>query len=177
MMKSYFGFVCGLALLTGCASEPAPNVTTYVDPASGLRTDLLGENMLEAKGPPREVVWLNASRVFRNYRDAQYYLEVQYMARKEAGYLEIPPGETLTLVLDGQTLKFGGTGSAGQRKPHKDEFVIERAIYPSTRVQLQKIALAREVKVQIRGANGLVEREFNKENQERLRQFVTRFAL
>ena len=176
-MKSYFGFVCGLVLLAGCASEPAPKVTTYVDQASGLRTDLLGENMLEAKGPPREVVWLNASRVFRNYRDAQYYLEVQYMARKEAGYLEIPSGETLTLILDGQPLGFSGTGSASMRKPHKDEFVIERAIYPATRVQMQKIALGKEVKVQIRGANGLVEREFNKDNQDRFRQFVTRFAL
>ena len=63
------------------------------------------------------------------------------------------------------------------RRPHKDEFVIERAIYPATRVQLQKIALGKNVKVQIRGGNGLVEREFTKENQERLRQFVTRFAL
>jgi hypothetical protein len=176
-MKSYLGLVCGLILLAGCASEPAPNVTSYYDQASGLRTDLLGDNMLETKGPPREVVWLNASRVFRNYRDAQYYLEVQYMARKEAGFLEIPPGETLTLVLDGQPLKFSGSGSSSMRKPHKDEFVIEKAIYPSTRVQLQKIAIAKDVKVQIRGNNGLVEREFNQENTERFRNFVTRFAL
>jgi hypothetical protein len=176
-MKSYLGLVCGLILLAGCASEPAPNVTSYVDQASGLRTDLLGDNMLETKGPPREVVWLNASRVFRNYRDAQYYLEVQYMSRKEAGFLEIPPGETLTLILDGQPLKFSGSGSASMRKPHKDEFVIEKAIYPATRVQLQKIAIAKNVKVQIRGNNGLVEREFNQENTERFRNFVTRFAL
>ena len=137
----------------------------------------MGENLLESKGPTRELVWLNASRVYRNYSDAQYYLEAQYMARDEAGFLEIPAGETLTITVDGQPLKFGGTGSSNMRKPYKKELVREVAIYPATRIQLQKIALAKDVKVSIRGNNGLIEREFSKENQERFRQFVTRFAL
>jgi len=166
-----------LALLAGCATEPPPDVTTHVDQATGLRTDLMGENLLEAEGQPRELVWLNASRVYRNFNQAQYYLEVQYMAREEAGYLEIPAGDTLTVVADGQTLTFSGTGSANMRKPYKKELVRETAIYPATRVQLQKIALAKDVDVKIRGNKGLIEREFKKENHERFRQFVTRFAL
>ena len=176
-MKNYLALMCGLVLVAGCASDPPPDVTTYVDQGTGLRTDLMGENLLEGKGPTRELVWLNASRVYRNFTDAQYYLEAQYMARDEAGFLEIPAGETLTITLDGQPLKFGGTGSSNMRKPYKKELVREVAIYPATRVQLQKIALAKDVKVSIRGNNGLIEREFSKENQERFRQFVTRFAL
>jgi hypothetical protein len=177
MMKHYLILVGAMALLAGCASPPPPDVTTYVDQGTGLRTDLMGENLLEGKGPTRELVWLNASRVFRNFNDAQYFLEVQYMAREDAGYLEIPSGETLTITIDGQPLKFSGTGGANMRKPYKKELVREVAIYPATRVQLQKIALGKEVKVSIRGNNGLIEREFSKENQERFRQFVTRFAL
>jgi hypothetical protein len=177
MIKNYLALVCGAALLASCAARQAPDVTTHIDQGTGLRTDLLGDNLLEGKGQPRELLWLNASRVYRNYSDAQYYLEAQYMAREDAGYLEIPPGETLTIVIDGQPLKFSGTGGANMRKPYKDQLVREVAIYPATRIQLQKIALGREVKVQLRGNNGLVEREFNKENQERFRQFVTRFAL
>lgn len=177
MIKNYLILACGLALLAGCATQQAPDVTTHIDRATGLRTDLLGDNLLESQGPPRELVWLNASRVYRTYSDAQYYLEVQYMAREDAGYLEIPPGETLTVMIDGQPLKFSGTGGANMRKPYKDELVREVAIYPATRIQLQKIALGRDVKVQVRGNNGLVERDFSKENQERFRQFVTRFAL
>jgi hypothetical protein len=177
MMKNYLTLACGLLLLAGCATQQAPDVTTHIDRATGLRTDLLGDNLLEAKGPPRELLWLNASRVYRNYSDAQYYLEVQYMAKEAAGFLEIPPGDTLTLIIDGQPLKFSGTGGGNFRKPYKDELVREVAIYPATRIQLQKIALGRDVKVQVRGNNGLVEREFGKENQERFRQFVTRFAL
>ena len=177
MIKNYVIAACGAVLLAGCAGPQAPDVTTHIDHTTGLRTDLLGENLLEGKGQPRELLWLNASRVYRNYSDAQYYLEAQYMAREDAGYLEIPPGDTLTLVIDGQPLKFSGTGGANMRKPYKEQLVREVAIYPATRIQLQKIALGREVKVQLRGNNGLVEREFNKENQERFRQFVTRFAL
>lgn len=174
-MKNYLALIC--VLLAGCATEPTPDVTTYVDQGTGLRTDLMGENLLEGKGPTRELVWLNASRVYRNFSDAQYYLEAQYMARDEAGFLEIPSGETLTITLDGQPLKFSGTGSANMRRPYKKELVREVAIYPATRTELQKIALAKDVKVSIRGNNGLIEREFSQENQERFRQFVTRFAL
>src|SRR5215207_217834 len=170
-MKNYLALMCGLVLAAGCASDPPADVTTYVDQGTGLRTDLMGENLLEGKGPTRELVWLNASRVYRNYSDAQYYLEAQYMARDEAGYLEIPAGETMTITIDGQPLKFGGTGSSNMRKPYKKELVREVAIYPATRIQLQKIALAKDVKVSIRGNNGLIEREFSKENQERFRQF------
>jgi len=177
MIKNYLVLACGVLLLTGCAGPQAPDVTTHIDHATGLRTDLMGENLLEGKGPPRELLWLNASRVYRNYSDAQYYLEVQYMAKEDAGYLEIPAGETLTVLIDGQPLKFSGTGGANMRKPYKDQLVREVAIYPATRIQLQKIALGRDVKVQVRGNNGLLEREFNKDNQERFRQFVTRFAL
>ena len=177
MIKNHLILACGMMLLAGCATRQAPDVTTHIDQTSGLRTDLLGDNLLEGKGPPRELLWLNASRVYRNYSDAQYYLEVQYMAKEDAGYLEIPAGETLTVLIDGQPLKFSGTGGANMRKPYKDQLVREVAIYPATRIQLQKIALGRDVKVQVRGNNGLVEREFAKDNQERFRQFVTRFAL
>jgi hypothetical protein len=176
MMKGYLVLVCGL-LLAGCSSPPTPDVTTYVDQATGLRTDLMGENLLEAKGATRELVWLNASRVYRNYSDAVYYLEAQYMARENAGYLEIPSGETLTVTVDGQPIKLSGTGSSNMRKPYKKELVREVAIYPVTRVQLQKIALGKDVKVSIRGNNGLIEREFGKDNHERFSQFVSRFAL
>jgi hypothetical protein len=176
-MKNYFILAFGLALLGGCASQPTAPVATHVDQVTGLRTDLMGENLLEAKGQARELVWLNASRVYRNYSDAQYYLEVQYMARDEAGYLEVPPGDTLTITIDGQPMKLSGTGSANMRRPYKKELVREVAIYPATRVQLQKIALGKDIKVEVRGNKGLIVREFSKENQERFRQFVTRFAL
>ncbi len=164
-----------LALVAGCLS-PTPDVTSHYDEVSGLRTDLMGENLLETPGEPRELVWLNASRVFKSYDKANYYLEVNYMAKQEVGYLEIPPGETLTLIVDGESMKFDGIGSQKMRKPYKKELVRENAVYPCTNIQIQKIADAKAVKVRIKGNKGLIERDFGQQNFDRVRKFAASYA-
>jgi hypothetical protein len=167
----------GLAvlLLAGCATKP-PEVATYYDPYTHARTDLTGENVLESPtNPPREVVWLNASRVFMNPKDFRYYLEVDYMARKETGFLDIQPGESLVVLADGQELKFNSSGSLNSRREQKGE-VSERAIYPASGQQLRAIAGAQSVKVSILGRNGMVQRDFNAGNFEKFRQFVQHFV-
>jgi hypothetical protein len=171
----FFALAVMAALLAGCAS-PAPNVSSYYDQMTGLRTDLM-ENELEAPGQLREIVWLNASRVFRDYQNFELYLEATYMAMKERGFLEIPPGKTLTIIADGKPMVFDGSGSMNQRKPYKKDLVRETALYPVTKAQLQTIANARSIKVQIKGNNGLIEREFKPENFERLRKFVSYYAV
>jgi hypothetical protein len=175
-MKVQMGlFVAGLVWLAGCSTTPPPDAATSYDPITGVRTDLMSQNMLETvQKPPREVVWLNASRVFKNYRnkDSTYYLEVSYMSREETGYLNIPAGGTLTVIADGQEMRFSGTGSYNQRKKNKDGFVSESALYPATRDQIQKIANAKQVKVRIRGDNGLVERDFGPANFSRFKEFL-----
>src|SRR3954462_4424473 len=96
-MKNIFCALVAAALLAGCAS--APEVTTYVDPLTNQTTDLLSENELVAPGggQPREIIWLNASRLPVNRSKYQIYLEVQYAANTEAGPLDIYPGKTLTI--------------------------------------------------------------------------------
>src|ERR1043166_3815233 len=117
-MKRHFAQLIMALLLAGCATQ-APDVSTYYDPATGSRTDLLSDNVLETSGPPRELVELDASRLWKDYYESTYYLEVRYMAREEVGYLEIPAGETLTVIADGKPIKFSGVGSANMRKPYK----------------------------------------------------------
>lgn len=163
------------ALLAGCAS-PTADVSTYYDQMTGLRTDLM-ENELESPGQLREIVWLNASRVFHDRQNTELYLEASYMAMKDRGFLEIPPGKTLTVVADGKPIVLDGTGSMNMRKPYKKDLVRETALYPVTKAQLQQIAGAKHVKVQIKGNNGLVEREFKAENFERFRKFVSYYAV
>lgn len=175
-------FAAVLVFLAGCATEPPPPVTTYYDNTSGMRTDLLSENYLTSSAQPREVVQLNAARVFKDLKNvrSEYYLEVNYLAKAEVGYLDIPPGSSLTLVLDGQPQKFSGLGSLNSRKTMKRQevdFVSEVALYPISKEHLQKIGLAKNVKVLIQGDKGLIEREFSPENYEKFRNFVTRYAL
>src|SRR5262249_49304040 len=90
--------VVGLAL-TGCGTA-APEVTTYVHPTTGRRTDMVQQNLLDAPGNDREMLWLNAYRDFPERYQYKYYLEVIYGAREEAGYLEIGAGRTLTIRAD-----------------------------------------------------------------------------
>src|SRR3954464_9650016 len=162
-MKKHLIQFAGLLFITGCAMQ-APEVSTYYEPVMGDRTDLLSDNLLDTPGQPRELVYLNASRVWKNYHESMYYLEVSYMARTEVGYLEIPPGKMLTVTVDGKPLKFDGTGSMNMRKPYKKELVRENALYPVTKRTLQSIAAAQQVKVQIKGDKGVIERQFAKEN-------------
>jgi len=166
--------LAGLSLIAGCATHP-PDVTTNYQPITGKRTDLMSENILESpQQPPREVVWLNAARVFKDSWNSQSvdYLEVNYMARSETGFLEIPLGNTLTLVADGQEMKLSGIGSFNKRKTMKNNFVSEVALYEVTREQLAKIAFAKQVKVRIKGVNGVVERDFGAENFRRFQEFL-----
>jgi hypothetical protein len=174
-MKRRFIQFAALIFIAGCAMK-APPVSTYYDPVLRDRTDLLNDNVLETPGQPRELVELDASRIWQSAHDSKYYLEVRYMARADVGYLEIPPGETLTIIADGKPMKFDGTGSANTRKPYKKELVRENAIYPATKSALQRIAAAQEVKVQIKGNKGLIQREFAKDNRDKFRQFVSYYA-
>ncbi|MBN2505911.1 MAG: hypothetical protein JXQ71_04380 [Verrucomicrobia bacterium] len=175
LVKNLFVSVAAACLLAGCA-RTLPDVGTYTD-ASGLSTSLLENNRLPSPvEPPREIVYLNASRIFKTATEAVYYLEVEYMARKETGLLDIPYGQTLTLVLDGRARKFSGAGSINLRQGGSEQIVRERALYQVTREDLQRIASARKVEVQIKGNNGLVVREFDQENHKRFRLFVITYA-
>ncbi len=160
-----------LLMLVGCAT-PAPDVVTFQD-ATGLQTDLLGENLLDTKSATREMIWLNASRVFKTQHEFNYYLEVHYAANEETGYLDIYPGKSLVLIADGREMKLDGIGSLNSRRVQKT-VVGEDALYETSAETLRLIANAKQVKVKVIGRNGIVEREFGPENFDRFKRFVAR---
>lgn len=161
----------------GCSTYKPADVTTHYDQFSGLRTDLLEDNLLETGQEPRELLWLNASRVFKSSTQYDYYLEVTYMAREEVGYLGISPGESLILKLDDEELPLRGTGSLNTSKAPQDGLVQETSIYKVSKLLMQKVSVAQVVEVRVKGRNGLVERKFTPENFDKFRRFVTRYAL
>lgn len=162
---------------SGCSTYQPPDVTTHHDRVTGLRTDLLDDNLLDTGDQPRELVWLNASRIFRPQGNYEYYLEVTYMAREEVGLLVIEPGETLTIVAEQETIRLRGSGSVSETEEPENGVVKETALYKVSKLVMQKIAIARTVTVTLKGRNGLVERQFNPENFDKFRRFVTRYAL
>ncbi|HEX7862027.1 MAG TPA: hypothetical protein VF773_16965 [Verrucomicrobiae bacterium] len=156
------------AVLTGCGSTP--EVTSYVNPVSGRRTDVLAENLLDAPGQSREMLWLNAYRDFSDQYRFKYYLEAIYGAREEAGYLDVGPGRSLTIVADGQEMNFVGLGSLS--KEEENGAVFESARYEATADDIYRISRARTVNVRLTGKNGVVVRDFNAENFDKFRKFV-----
>jgi hypothetical protein len=169
-MKQIICALLAVALLAGC--QATPEVTTYVDPLTNQRTELLSENELPTPGggQPREIIWLNASRVPVNRTKHQTFLEVMYAANTEAGPLDIYPGRTLTVIADGQELKFSGLGSMNSRK-EKGGILYESALYEAQPSDIQTIANAQKVTVLVQGKNLLIERDFGPENFERFKQF------
>ena len=133
--------------------------------------DLIVENELDSGDKPTELIWLNASRLRQGAWDAKYYLEVRYEALPQTGLLDIAPGETLLLTVDGQTLKFGGVGSLNERKETSGT-LVEHAIYEVKADDIRKIARAKSVKVDIVGSQRTIHRDFKPANIEKFRTFV-----
>jgi hypothetical protein len=164
-----------LGLLVGGCTSPKPALITYEDPFNGLRTDLLTDNLLASKEQDRELLYLDAARIFKSASKYEYYLEVTYAARAEVGYLDIGPGPSLVIVADGKELKFTGHGSKHLRKKNK-EMLNETALYVAQSSDLRAIGQAHAVTVRVQGKNGLVQREFAPENLERFKKFATKFV-
>src|SRR2546425_2376340 len=159
MNSRFFLLLPVVVLLAGCASVPKTDVYTYRSDIGGPGIDLIVDNELDSGDKPTELIWLNASRLRQGAWDAKYYLEVRYEALPQTGLLDIAPGETLLLTVDGQTLKFGGVGSLNERKETSGT-LVEHAIYEAKMDDLRKIAKAKEVKVDITGSSRTVHREF-----------------
>lgn len=171
---SRISFLVLAALLAGCATQK-PDVATYYHPNDGLRMDVITDNPLDTEGPAREALWLNASRVFKTATKYDFYLEVTYAAKLETGYLDIGPGQTLTIVADDRELKFNGIGSRNLRRS-RGGLVNENALYLAQADEIRAIAAAAKVTVRVTGQNGVVQREFKPANTDRFKKFVEKYV-
>jgi len=161
--------VCAAGLfVSGCGTTQ--EVTSYKNPVSGRRTDILTDNLLDAPGETREMLWLNAYRDFSDQNHFKYYLEAVYGARKEVGYLGINPGRTLTITADGQEMSFAGLGTLDPKE--EKGALFESARYEATADDIYRISRAKQVTVRLVGQNGVVVRDFAVENTQRFRKFA-----
>jgi hypothetical protein len=152
---------------SGCST--ARDVTSYRNPISGRRTDVLGDNLLPGPEQAREMIWLNAYRDFLNLNEYRYYLEVIYGANEQVGYLDIGPGRTLTIVADGNEMNFTSLGSLDKEK--EGHAVYEKVRYDATSDDIARIANAKNVTVRVSGQNGIVVRQFSEENSRNFKTF------
>jgi hypothetical protein len=164
--------VVGL-LLAGCAGN-APESDSYTHRASlsGPDMDMTLDNLLESSEDRSYLAWLSAVRVRDNAWDSRYYLEVRYEGANDAGYIDIAPGETLLLSVDGELMRLRGLGSDATRHETSRGTFVENALYEVNPEVIKQIAAANEVKVQINGQARNLYRDFKPVNFQKFRHFV-----
>jgi len=157
-------------LLAGCAS--APEQDTYTHRGVGEGVDITLDNLLESKEDRSYLIWLNAVRMREGAWDSNYYLEVRYEGASDAGFLNIAPGETLLLTIDGQPMRFASPGSDKSRSRTANANFVENAVYEVKPEVIKRIARAKEIKVQVVGQARSLYRDFKPINTEKFRKFV-----
>lgn len=171
MKTNCFLPIAVVALLVGCSTPTQKDVYTYrSDLGQGI--DLIMDNELESSSDPNSLIWLNASRIRQGAWGGRYFLEVRYEALQKTGWLDIGPGQTLTLTVDGETLPLKGPGSINTRRETGSGTVVESAIYETSEDVLRKLGKAKQVKVAVRGRSRAIERDFRPENSRKFSNFV-----
>jgi len=165
-------FSLALLLWAGCAGKPTSDTYTYRGSLTGGDMDMTLENLLESGEDRSYLVYVDAVRTREGAWESNYYLEATYVGASDAGYMDIGPGETLLLTVDGQPLRLRSVGSAGSRSITPAGHYAENAVYPINPEDLKRIARAKEVKVQLVGQAHSHYRSFKPENIEKFRKFV-----
>jgi hypothetical protein len=86
--------------------------------------------------------------------------------------MEIPPGDSLIITVDGQSLRFRSAGSGDNRKVLGNGQFLENALFEAKADDLRRIAKAKDVKVQVNGNQRRMYRDFQADNFQRFRSFV-----
>jgi hypothetical protein len=159
-------------LWAGCASAPETDSYTHRSAVAGPDLDITLDNLLESNEDRTYLLWLNAVRVREGAWDARYYLEVRYEGASDAGFIDIPPGETLLMTVDGQPFRFRGLGSDATRSQTDRQTFVENALYETKADVIKQIAKGKDVKVQVNGQARKLYREFKPENIQKFRNFV-----
>jgi hypothetical protein len=166
---SFAAIVASALFFAGCSS--APEVTSFVHPITGTRTDVLAQNLIDEPGNNREMIWLDAYRDFTDQYHYNYYLLLTYGGNADAGYLDLAPGRSLTIMADGQEMNFTALGSL-RRWESKGAF-FEEVRYDATADDMHRIASSKNVTVRVTGLRGVVVRKFSPENSEKFRKFIS----
>ena len=162
-----------ILLVAGCrTTTPTGSTYTLRDSTAGPDMDVTLDNLLTSSEDRSYMVWLNAVRIRDGAWDARYYLEVRYQGASDAGFMEIGPGESLELTVDGQTMRFRGPGSRETRRVLGNGHYVENAVFESRAEDLRRIARAKDVKVQVNGNQRRMYREFGVDNFQKFRSFV-----
>ncbi len=99
-----------------------------------------------------------------------YFLFTEMMTPPD--FTPVPQGETLVLLVDGVRHPFTVAQTSAAFVPRKG---FASALYRTTPETLVALANAKEIRLRVKGANSVIEREMNDSSRENFRKFVVKF--
>ena len=180
---------CALPLvLLACAGHrgplPAPAALLQEDPfdahykihcdsSTGNTVCVMTGNALRPLSPRYPLLSLGLISEIDKAVQTKYFLRVLYV--NEAQWLNIGPGNALTITVDGTALAFAGGGSAGTRYTGEAGKVYETARYETDAATIKMIARAKSVTVRVSGVSPL-EKSFGSVNFLYFQQFIHHYV-
>lgn len=159
------GLIAAVLLCAGCGV--ATRVETLGPDFDGTRTVRMRGNVLPTPLNGMAAIELNVERTDVRDQPPAFALLVEVHAEG----LRIRSGESLRLVLDGDTLAFA-RDDAIRSWPRTDPTVREQARYASSDSVLLRLASAEEVRLNLRGAAWTEHRRLSEANRAAIREFV-----
>jgi hypothetical protein len=161
--------VAGVLLLAACA--PPYRVLVLQPGFDGTRIHRMQGNVLGGGARVAPQVELNLERVDAPEQAPQLFALLEYSG---SDWLAIPQGPSLTLVVDGDTMRLEGPGSAPHRTVLHGHTAYELARYPIEPEQAQRLAAGSAGGLVVRGGAGSVRRSLTERNFANLRAFAER---
>ncbi len=159
-------------MLTGCSSS----VKTTHDDFEGFTINEMALNNLSGGVPfVGAAIGLQAQRFESKEGVVDYNVIVRYASES---WLYIENGESLILLVDGESLNLSGEGSLSHREVQNigKVFVVEHAWYKISPENLKKIASASEVRIKLIGTNHFEKRHFSEKNLKKFKEFVEEYV-
>jgi hypothetical protein len=172
MNAKFLMMLAAVMVLAGCSTTPSGTSSYTHRGIAGPDMDVTLDNLVESSEDRSYLIWFNAVRLREGAWDSRYYLEIRYEGASDAGFIEIGPGESLLVTVDGQTLRFRGPGSLENRTRTDRNTYVENAVFEAKPDDLRRIARAKDVKIQVNGTARRLYREFKPENFQKFRSFV-----
>lgn len=151
--------------LSGCASK----FISFKDPETNAEITRMSGNRLSGG---ISLVELNAQR-YEKSGDISYSLFIRYAG---PSYLEITPGKSLVIIIDGNRFEIIGKGSEDHRNYISIGLVEEIAYYHNMEPEfIRLLCEAYNVHVEVKGSTTSIRRYFNNDNFSKFNEFYKRY--
>lgn len=186
-VKALAAGLLAASLLLACAAprgpRPVPAALLQEDPfdasykvhcddVSGKTVCVMTGNALRPFHPRYPLLSLGVVSEADKSGSQRFFLRVVYVNEKQ--WLNIGPGGTLRITIDGDPAVLEGGGSEGERYTGEGDKLYEVALYPVSAALVRRIAGGRGVAVSVRGDFEL-EKTFGSVNNLYFQQFVRHY--